>query len=161
MFNSKQHTLPLTSVMFCLALGLAACDATVEIVKAPFDATTAVSNGTTQASSEFTEPTKEFTSSTTPGSRVGSDNLIRAKQRLHMFAVSNFDNLQREIATGRGEYLASLATLAQIPTEHHSKFFSRLQEQYSTFYTAGPSQADLTHRLVDAVWIAPLGTHVD
>lgn len=102
MFDSIRHTLQLTSVMFCLALGLTACDATVEIVKAPFDATTAVSNGTTQASSEFTEPTKEFTSSTTPGSRVGSDNLIRAKQRLHMFAVSNFDNLQREIATGRG-----------------------------------------------------------
>lgn len=161
MFNSKQHTLPLTSVMFCLALGLAACDATVEIVKAPFDATTAVSNGTTQASSEFTEPTKEFTSSTTPGSRVGSDNLIRAKQRLDTFATSNFENLQHEIATGHGEYLTSFATLAQIPAGHHPKVFSRLQEQYSTLYTAGQAPADLTHRLVNAVWLQPLGMHAE
>lgn len=37
-----------TAMVFCLALGLAGCDATRELVKAPFDATTAVSNGTTQ-----------------------------------------------------------------------------------------------------------------
>jgi hypothetical protein len=159
MFNSMRHTLQLTSVMFCLAFGLTACDATVELVKAPFDATTAVSNGTTQAASELTEPTKEFTSSTTPGSRVGRDNLIRAKQRVHRFAASNFDHLQHEIAIGGGEYLTSLATLAQIPAGTHPILFSRLQEQYSTFYTAGPSSADLTHRLVDAVWLQPLGTH--
>jgi hypothetical protein len=150
-----------TAVVFCLALGLPGCDTTRELVKAPFDATTAVSNGTTQGASELTEPTKEFTSSTTPGSRPGNDNLIRAKQRLHRFAASNVDNVQHEIATGRGEYLASLATLAQIPTENHAKFFGRLQEQYATFYTAGPSPADLTHRLVDAVWLRPLGTHTE
>ncbi|MGE0469334.1 MAG: DUF3015 family protein [Nitrospira sp.] len=150
-----------TAMVFCLALGLAGCDATRELVKAPFDATTAVSNGTTQGASELTEPTKEFTSSTTPGTRVGDDNLIRAKQRLHKFAASNFDNLQHEIATGRGEYLSSLATLAQIPAEGHPKFFSRLQKRYSTFYIAGPAPEDLTHRLVDAVWLQPLGTHPD
>jgi hypothetical protein len=150
-----------SAVTFCLALGLPGCDTTRELVKAPFDATTAVSNGTTQGASELTEPTKEFTSSTTPESRPGNDNLIRAKQRLHRFAASNFDNLQHEIATGRGEYLASLATLAQIPTENHSQLFSRLQEQYATLYTAGPSPTDLTHRLVDAVWLRPLGTHAE
>jgi hypothetical protein len=161
MLNSIRHILQLTSLLFCLALGLTACDATVELVKAPFDATTAVSNGTTQASSEFTEPTKEFTSSTTRGSQVGSDNLIRVKQRLHKFAVSNFDNLQQEIAVGHGEYLTSLATLARIPAGSHPILFSRLQEQYSTFYAAGPSPADLTHRLVDAVWLQPLGMHAE
>jgi hypothetical protein len=150
-----------TALAFCLALGLPGCDTTRELVKAPFDATTAVSNGTTQGASELTEPTKELTSSTTPESRAGTDNLMRVKQRLHRFATSNFDNLQHEIATGRGEYLASLATLAQIPTENHPKLFSRLQEQYATFYAAGPSPADLTHRLVDAVWLRPLGTHAE
>jgi hypothetical protein len=150
-----------TAIVFCVAVGLPGCDTTRELVKAPFDATTAVSNGTTQGASELTEPTKEFTSSTTPDSRAGSDNLIRVKQRLHRFAASNFDNLQHEIATGGGEYLASLATLAQLSRENHSKFFSQLQQQYSTFYTVGPSPADVTHRLVDAVWLRPLGTHTE
>lgn len=161
MSDSIRRTVQLASVMFYLAVGLVGCDTTRELVKAPFDATTAVSNGTTQGASELTEPTKEFTSSTTPGSRVGNDNLIRAKQRLHTFAASNIDNLQHEIATGRGEYVASLATLAQIPAASHPRLFSRLQDQYGTFYAAGASPADLTHRLVDAVWMVPLGTHVE
>ncbi len=160
MCNSQRPTLHYI-MLFCVALELAACDATVEIVKAPFDATTAVSNGTSQASSEFTEPSKEFTSSTTPGSRVGTDNLIRVKERLNTFAASNFENLQHEIATGRGEYLTSLATLAQIPAGSHPKVFSQLQEQYAAFYTAGRSPADLTHQLVNAVWLQPLGMHAE
>ena len=36
-------------VILVMLIGSAGCDATRELVKAPFDATTAVSNGTTQA----------------------------------------------------------------------------------------------------------------
>ncbi|MBX3324949.1 MAG: DUF3015 family protein [Nitrospira sp.] len=153
------HSLRLANMMFCLLVVLSACDATVEIVKAPFDATTAVSNGTTKASSEFTEPTKEFSSSTTPGSRVGSDDLIRAKQRVHTFAASNFGNLQHEIAQGRGEYLTSLATLAEIPPRSQPELFHHLQARYTTLYTADQSPADVTYRLVNDVWVIPLGMH--
>jgi len=42
-------------------------DATVELTKAPFDATTQLTNGTSGATKEFLDPTTEFTSSTTPG----------------------------------------------------------------------------------------------
>jgi len=159
MGKSIAYRLHVLSSMSCLLVALTACDATVEIVKAPFDATTAVSNGTTQASSEFTQPSKEFTSSTTPGSRVGSDTLIRAKQRVHTFAAYNFGNVQHEIAQGRGEYLTSLATLAEIPSDRQPEFFQRLQAQYATLYTANQDPAGVTRRLVDVVWAAPLGTH--
>jgi hypothetical protein len=161
MFISMRHTVLHTSVMCCLALGLTGCDATVELVKAPFDATTAVSNGTTQGTSELTEPTKEFTSSTTPRAQVGSENLLRAKQRVHTFAAYNFSNLQHEIAQGRGEYLASLMTLAQIPEENHQTVVRQLQQQYATLYPVDQSPADLTHLLVDVVWLVPLGTHAE
>lgn len=161
MITSVRRTVLHTGMMCGLALGLSACDATVELVKAPFDATTAVSNGTTQGASELTEPTKEFTSSTTPGSRVGNENLIRAKQRLHTFAAYNFSNLQHDIAQGRGEYLASLMTLAQIPTGKHQQVFHDLQQRYAILYRGDQSPADLTKRLVDVVWLAPLGAHTE
>jgi len=148
-------------MMYCLTLGLSACDTTVELVKAPFDATTAVSNGTTQAASEITEPTKEFTSSTTPESRVGSENLIRAKQRLHTFAAYNFNNLQHDIAQGRGEYLNSLLTLAHIPEANHPQTLRALQQRYVNIYPGDQSPAEATRSLVDVVWLAPLGAHTE
>ena len=161
MITSVRHTVLYMGMMCCLILGITACDTTVEIVKAPFDATTAVSNGTTQGASELTEPTKELTSSTTPGSRVGSENLIRAKQRLHTFAAYNFHNLQHDIAQGRGEYLNSLLTLAQIPQSNHPQTVRDLQQRYVTLYPGDQLPAELTVHLVDVVWLAPLGTHTE
>lgn len=161
MFTSKRQTISFTGKICCLVFGLTACDATVELVKAPFDATTAVSNGTTQAASEITEPTKEFLSSTTPGARVGSENLIRAKQRLHTFAAYNFTNLQHDIAQGRGEYLDSLMILAQIPEAKHHQVLHDLQHRYATLYPGDLSPTDVTHRLVDIVWLGPLGAHAE
>ncbi|MBX3301822.1 MAG: DUF3015 family protein [Nitrospira sp.] len=161
MFTSVRHTMLQTGMLGCLALGLTACDATVELVKAPFDATTAVSNGTTQGTSELTEPTKEFTSSTTPGARVGSEKVVRAKQRVQTFAAYNFGHLQHDIAQGRGEYLAALLTLAQIPEGNQQAVVRHLQQQYATLYPIDQSPADLTHRLVDVVWLAPLGAHAE
>ncbi|MGZ8382001.1 MAG: hypothetical protein ACXW4C_09895, partial [Nitrospira sp.] len=84
-------------VILVMLIGSAAgCDATRELVKAPFDATTAVSNGTTQATGELTQPSKEFTSSTTPGS------VFKNEQQLRAFISHNFNNLQHDIAQGRG-----------------------------------------------------------
>ena len=158
MFRFAPTSPPVMAVTICLLIGLTACDATVELVKAPFDATIAVSNGTTQASSEFTQPSKEFTSSTTPGSRVGSERLIRAKQRVHTFLTYNFGNVQHEIAQGRGEYLSSLATLAEIPAERQVVFFQTLQDQYANLFVADQPAADIIS-LVDVVWLGPVGTH--
>lgn len=139
-------------------VAISGCDATRETLKAPFDATTAVSNGTTQGSSELTQPSKEFTSSTTPDARGGNDYLIRAKQRVQIFAGHNVDNLQHEIAQGRGEYLTSLVALAGIPADRYESAFAQLQKDYSVLYDSS-SAPNPTHRLVDAVWTQPIGTH--
>lgn len=160
MLKRTLFSFPSTGLMLCLLIGLAGCDATVELVKAPFDATTAVSNGTTQASSEFTQPSKEFTSSTTPGTRAGNEHLIRAKQRVHAFIAHNFGNVQHEIAQGRGEYLASLATLAEIPLDRQPEFVRNLQDQYGSLFVADQRALDVTH-LVDVVWLTPVGAHTE
>lgn len=131
-------------VIIVMLIGSVGCDATRELVKAPFDATTAVSNGTTQATGELTQPSKEFTSSTTPGS------LFKNERQLRAFIAYNFNNLQRDIAQGRGEYLTSMATLAEIPPDRHRRLFSELQHRYPLLYQeSAPSES--LQRLMDTV----------
>ena len=52
---------------FLLTLTGCMTNATVELTKAPFDATTDLTGGTSGATREFLDPTTEFISSTTPG----------------------------------------------------------------------------------------------
>ncbi|OQW32268.1 MAG: hypothetical protein A4E19_19755 [Nitrospira sp. SG-bin1] len=132
-----------------LVSGSTACDATRELVKAPFEATTALSNGTTQASKEILEPLKEFTSSTTPGAMYNDP--LKAKHRFQVFIAYTFDNVQRDIAQGKGEYLTSLATLADIPQERRPEFFAMLQNRYAAIYSTDKPIESL-HRLVAVAW---------
>ena len=55
-----------------------------------------------------------------------------AEQKAVMFAELNADSLAQEIAQGRGEHLASLATLLGVPVQQHPAFFSMAQEHYAT-----------------------------
>jgi hypothetical protein len=99
-----------------LTLGGCMTNATVELTKAPFDATTQLTNGTSGATKEFLDPTTEFTSSTTPGA-LADGRLLRAKQKATVFAMHTHENLRADIARGQGEYLASLATLTGVSTD--------------------------------------------
>lgn len=97
-----------------LILGGCMTDATVELTKAPFDATTQLTDGTSGATKEFLDPTTEFTSSTTPGA-LTDGRMLRAKKKATIFATQTHDNLRTDIARGQGEYLASLASLWASP----------------------------------------------
>jgi hypothetical protein len=130
-------------------------DATIELTKAPFDATTDLTNGTTAASSEFTQPLKEFTSSTTPG--AASMAPARAKKRLHLFTASSYDNLRSDISRGYGEYLVSLATLAGVPSVQFPEFQLLMQDSYSTMFDDALATADSTRQIVEIAWAAGYG----
>lgn len=145
------------SFLLLFAFAMVGCDATRELIKAPFEATTALSNGTTQATNEILEPLKEFTSSTTPGAM--NNDPLKAKQRLRAFIAYTFNNVQRDIAQGQGEYLTSLATLAGIPLERRPQFFAMLQDRYATIYSTD-APIESFHRLVAVAWPEP-GTQND
>ena len=132
-------------VTLVMLIGSAGCDATRELVKAPFDATTAVSNGTTQATGELTQPSKEFTSSTTPGS------VFKNEQQLRAFISHNFNNLQHDIAQGRGEYLTSMAILADIPLDRHRQLFAELQDRYPLLYSRESAPSESLERVINTV----------
>lgn len=124
--------------------------ATLELTKAPFDATTQLANGTTAASSEFTQPLREFTSSTTPG--AASFSPARAKKRLQVFTASSYDNLRSDISRGYGEYLVSLATLAGVPATQFPEFQSLMQDSYSTMFDDVLPTDESTQHIVEIAW---------
>jgi hypothetical protein len=130
---------------------LAGCDATVELTKAPFDATTALSGGVTDATHELLQPTTEFTSSTTPGAD-GPNSPARARKKLELFAQYSVENLRADVARGDGEYLASLAALAGVPRDQHEDFRLQLRQAYSTLFDDALSGPESSARLVNAAW---------
>jgi hypothetical protein len=130
-------------------------NATLELSKAPFDATTQLANGTTAASSEFTQPLREFTSSTTPGATSAVPAL--AKKRLQAFTAHSYDNLRYDISRGHGEYLVSLATLAGIPSLQFPEFQSLMQDSYGMMFDDALPPVDSARQIVNLAWAAGYG----
>ncbi|ALA59085.1 DUF3015 family protein [Nitrospira moscoviensis] len=135
---------------------LTGCDATVELTKAPFDATTALSGGVTDATHELVQPTTEFTSSTTPGAD-GPNSPARARKKLELFAKYSVENLRTDVARGDGEYLASLAALAGVPQDRHEDFRLQMRHAYSTLFDDTLSGPESSARLINAAWAMGLG----
>jgi Protein of unknown function (DUF3015) len=122
--------------MVPVGLLLAGCitDATTELTKAPFDATTDISGGVSGATSEFTEPTKELTSSTTPGAWFTEDGPVKAEHRLRAFTTYSFHSLKSDVAQGRGEFLLSFTHLLGISEDQRPAFFRHMQSRYTALY---------------------------
>ena len=66
-----------------------------------------------------------------------NDGIVMAEEKVNVYAAINFENLAQEMAQGRGEHLASLATLMGVPAEHQAEFFAMTQEQYTTLIQSG------------------------
>ncbi|MBM4134613.1 MAG: DUF3015 domain-containing protein [Nitrospira sp.] len=81
-----------------------------------------------------------------------NDGAIMAEHKTTLFAELNFENLSQEMAQGRGEHLASLATLMGVPAEQHPAFFALTQERYQELLQAGQtSTAAMLTALHDAM----------
>jgi hypothetical protein len=130
-------------------------DATIELTKAPFDATTALSNGVSKAVSEFTEPTQELTSSTTPGTMSAADQ--RARRKLEVFTDSSVENLRTDLSRGEGEYLVSLATLAGVPFYAQAAFGREMRDHFTGYYDESLAPHESVARIIEAAWSAGRG----
>jgi hypothetical protein len=122
--------------------------ASTDLSEAPFRASSELTNGTSQAVTDLTEPTKNFTSSTSPKSWFTGDGLLKAEHKVMAFTVLNYDNLKENIARGQGEYLASLASLVNVPQEGQAEFFVFAQGLYPTVYGEGIPPVDSVNRLI-------------
>ena len=78
-------------------------------------------------------------------------------EKTTMFAELNSDALAQEMAQGRGEHLASLATLLGLPQDQHSAFFAMAQERYTALTNAGElSSVSMVKALNDAISANPV-----
>lgn len=143
-----------------LTLGGCMTNATVEMTKAPFDATTQLTDGTTGATKEFLDPTTEFTSSTTPGA-LADNRLLRAKQKATAFATHTHENLRADIARGEGEYLASLAALAGVSADRWPDFQTTMTGSYPTLFDEQMSVAQSSERVVEIAWANGYGRQLN
>ena len=62
------------------------------------------------------------------------DGVVKNDQKVDMFASVNLDSLSQEMAQGRGEHLASLASLMGVPAEGQSEFFAMTQAKYASLF---------------------------
>ncbi len=86
-----------------------------------------------------TDATSNFLSSTTPGAWVTEDGLLRAEHKVTAFTTLNQSNLEKDIAAGQGEYLASMGALLGVPSDRQPAFFSAAQANYSRSNNSDPA----------------------
>ncbi|MCX7793406.1 MAG: DUF3015 domain-containing protein [Thermodesulfovibrionales bacterium] len=66
---------------------------------------------------------------------------IAGNEKLNQFVADNMDNLAKDIATGQGETLDTLAELMEVPPQYRSEFYSKLQANFSRIFTSSDIQA--------------------
>ena len=156
----RVHLLRFGGTGLGLAFGLTGCVATADVTKAPFRATTHLSEattdaaavltrGTTQATKDLTGPMKEMIAHMAPG----ADANVTDKLKVVAFAIMNFENLMGDIARGQGEYLESVATLLGFTGDRRVEFFQTVHNRYQWLFAYTLSPLDSLDRF--------LGTYYD
>ncbi len=79
-------------------------------------------------------------SSTSGHSWYTEDGLVKQDQKVQAFTAMNADNLQQDVAAGRGEYLASLGTLLGVPPERQEGFSAHAQQNYEPLFLSNRSE---------------------
>ncbi|HJT20341.1 MAG TPA: DUF3015 family protein [Nitrospira sp.] len=148
---------PLLIGGLCVAVAGCITDASTELTKAPFDATSDLTNGTSNAIGDIVGATTDFTSSTTPGAAYGDDALARARKKTELFTRYAYENIRTDVSHGSGEYLRSLGTLAGVPADRMEKFQSLMQDSYTTMFDEYVPPRDSVARVVEVAWSAGYG----
>ena len=86
-----------------------------------------------------------------------NDGKIMAEHKATVFTAANFENLSQDMAQGRGEHLASLATLMGVPDNHQGEFFAMTQDQYTAILRKGEaSPVAMVKAINDAIAMHPV-----
>lgn len=75
---------------------------------------------------------------------------ILKNDRALAFTNDNLDNLARDISMGRGETLATLAELLEVPADSRAAFNTKLQAKFDSIFVSGEeSGAAVLDRIID------------
>ena len=81
--------------------------------------------------------TTQKTHQATRGLFGGERKVVSKAAQAAEFVESTWDNLSQELAQGRGEHMASLAALLDVPSEQQAAFSSLAQERYRALAQQG------------------------
>jgi len=79
---------------------------------------------------EILDTTTNVTVSTSGRTWWNEDGLLKSEHKVIAFAAYNQSNLEQDIATGRGEYLASMSSLLGVSESGRPAFASDAQDQF-------------------------------
>jgi hypothetical protein len=82
---------------------------------------------------EILDTTTNVTVSTSGRTWWNEDGLLKSEHKVIAFAAYNQSNLEQDIATGRGEYLASMSSLLGVSENGRPAFASGAQDQFQSF----------------------------
>lgn len=89
---------------------------------------------------QTTDTTSNLTGTTSSArSWLTDDGQIKPDFKTTAFVTLNQTNLRQNLATGRGEYLASISTLLGIPPDRQRAFFSAAQARYPLSNDSDPA----------------------
>lgn len=80
---------------------------------------------------QITDTTSNVTGTTSGSAWWNEDGQIKQDFKTTAFVSLNQENLQQDLAAGRGEYLASVSTLLGVPEDRQPSFFSAVQASYT------------------------------
>lgn len=83
---------------------------------------------------QITDTTSNVTGTTSGAAWWNEDGQIKPNFKAAAFAAINHNNLQQDIAAGRGEYLTSMSVLLGVPEDRRSVFFSAAQTGYARVF---------------------------
>lgn len=80
-------------------------------------------------------------SSGSSGAGSGSTTFMNRQQQTVEFASVNLDRIKQDMSAGRGEYLASLATLLGVEPGLQPEFFTLTQEKFTVLFPSNLTTA--------------------
>jgi hypothetical protein len=88
---------------------------------------------------QITDTTSNVTGTTSGAAWWNEDGHLKPDFKATAFVSLNYENLQHDLAAGRGEYLASVSRLLGVPQHQEPAFFSEAQAGYATMEDQGPT----------------------
>jgi hypothetical protein len=78
------------------------------------------------------------------------DGVVRSSARLSMYTGSNMDAIARDMSVGQGESLEVLAELMGVEAEDRHAFYTALQQNYESIFSASDVTAEQVISGIDA-----------